>query len=347
MGRVLLLLLGLVIGVALALEGGLRVFREEQLGIPRDERLFYRHHPRLGWMPEPGSARELTGARRVHVTHNLEGFRDRDHGAKRRPRLLFVGDSYVWGYDVEASERFSDLLQARLAGVEVLNLGVSGYGTDQEYLLLQEALERYDPDWVVLVMGPNDTLDNRRNHVSGRTWKPWFALDGGELVPKGIPVPASLAYVQREHPILLSSFLVRAGVQAFLRLTGPVPQLQPDDPSEALVAAAGRLVRDHGAEFGLAWVGTRGLPDDVTRWLEGQVGPQAASLRFPVELCRREEIPCLDLSHDLTYPSHGWHWTPEGHREVAERLLPFLQDQGWLAETAGLLGPVRWIQSAP
>ena len=45
---------------------------------------------------------------------------------------MFVGDSFVWGYDVEASERFTELLRDEFPGIRIVNAGVNAYGTDQD-----------------------------------------------------------------------------------------------------------------------------------------------------------------------------------------------------------------------
>jgi lysophospholipase L1-like esterase len=48
--------------------------------------------------------------------------------------IVFLGDSFVWGLDSEADERFTELLKAKLPDYKVL-VAVAGFGTDQEYLL--------------------------------------------------------------------------------------------------------------------------------------------------------------------------------------------------------------------
>jgi lysophospholipase L1-like esterase len=324
--------------VALTVEAGLRLF-VPALALPQDERLAYQHDVVLGWRPEPGSQRSVSGSRQIHAAHNGRGFRDREHGEKRRPRLLFVGDSYVWGYDVEVDERFSDLLQRQWPELDVINLGVSGYGTDQEFLLLQTQLQVYEPDGVVLILSPNDSLDNTRNHVDGRYWKPYFVVENDALRLRGVPVPVSLAYRVRERPLLFSSYGLRAVIQAWARIRGEGARVAVPDPSEALLVAMADLVRSSGAEFAVGWVGVAGLPPEVRGWLEDRVGADAVSVRFPEALCRREAIPCLDLSDDRVYPSHGWHWTPEGHVGVAERIAGFLVELGWVTPV-GAMGSV-------
>jgi len=44
--------------------------------------------------------------------------------------------------------------------LEVLNFGVGGYGTAQEYVLLEAKAIRYQPDLVLLQFSPGDVMDN-------------------------------------------------------------------------------------------------------------------------------------------------------------------------------------------
>ena len=61
--------------------------------------------------------------------------------------MLFIGDSMVWCVDAEANERFTDVLRDRIANYTIVNAGVSGFGTDQEYLWLQRLWPRSSPRW--------------------------------------------------------------------------------------------------------------------------------------------------------------------------------------------------------
>ncbi len=79
------------------------------------------------------------------------------------PTIMFLGDSFVWGLDAEADERFTEPEKPRIADSKILAAGVSGYGTDQEYLLLKKLWPQVKPAVVVLIFGTdNDRLDNSR-----------------------------------------------------------------------------------------------------------------------------------------------------------------------------------------
>jgi lysophospholipase L1-like esterase len=77
--------------------------------------------------------------------------RDRRDGHRR---LLLLGDSFVFGYAVAASEMIGAFLERELAvdspGIEVLSAGAPGYGPVHELFLLRRLLCDVQPDVVVL-----------------------------------------------------------------------------------------------------------------------------------------------------------------------------------------------------
>jgi len=62
----------------------------------------------------------VTTARTIHARHNSLGFRDVEFEPDGRPVMLFIGDSFVWGVDAEAGERFTDLLRDRLPQFQIV-----------------------------------------------------------------------------------------------------------------------------------------------------------------------------------------------------------------------------------
>jgi len=134
---------------------------------------------------EPGARyRHKSADMTTYFEINGRGMRaDRDIPYQKRSglqRILSLGDSYTIGYEVDADATFSMVLEQvlRRAGydVEVLNAGVSGFSTAEEYLYLERELFRYDPDVVVLSFVGNDFVDNLRTDL--------FAVDSGKLSPK-------------------------------------------------------------------------------------------------------------------------------------------------------------------
>src|SRR5438874_2301276 len=177
-----------------ALEVVLRVadFRELREGVS-ERSLSYRYDAELGWAPIPNSSSVVTNARSIHAKHNSLGLRDEEFRLDAKPTILFLGDSFVWGLDAEADERFTDLLKPKIPDHKILAAGVSGYGTDQEYLLLKRLWPKVEPAVVVLIFcSQNDRLDNSTNRSYDYYRKPYFAAQpDGSVVLMGQPVPRS------------------------------------------------------------------------------------------------------------------------------------------------------------
>jgi len=123
---------------------------------------------------------------------NSAGFRDREHARAKPPgtlRIVVLGDSYSEALQVDLDQAFWSVLQRelnqcpRLQGrqVEVLNAGVSGYGTAQELLMLRHYLWDYDPDVVLLAFLSGNDVRNNSRQLDGDPTRPYFVLQDGEL----------------------------------------------------------------------------------------------------------------------------------------------------------------------
>lgn len=124
--------------------------------------------PELGWHHLPGSRTHWTEEGDGRVEINSLGYRDRlDRSAAKPPgayRVAVFGDSMTEGVQVNLDQTFCHRLEDALSKpgrpVEVLNLGVNGYGPVQELLLFRREAERLKPDLVALaVFLDNDVAD--------------------------------------------------------------------------------------------------------------------------------------------------------------------------------------------
>jgi hypothetical protein len=280
----------------------LRVLREGS----SERSLTYRYDPELGWAAVPNSSSVVTTARTIHAQHNSLGFRDVEVEQAARPKMLFIGDSFVWGVDAEAEERFTDLLRSRLSSHAVVNAGVSGYGTDQEYLLLQRIWPAIQPAVVVLIFcGDNDRLDNGTNIRYDGYQKPYFAvLPDGTLEVRGQPVPTSRQLYIKQDWLVRHLWLARVAAFAYVEIRHP--QVYVPDPTEKIVSKMREFVEAHGARL---VVGLQSSDEKLVRHLQA------------------EQIPFVAFDGAEAYSNlFGAHWTPAGHRLVAERLLRLLSE---------------------
>ena len=197
-----LLALASTVSALLVAEASLRVLRPQAQQVfllqSRNESergKFCIYDPTLGWTGKPNVDDTFDISDCHHRVHqNRYGFRGPAVELARTAtrRLVVLGDSFVWGLGVEDDELFTSLLARESSPpLEVVNLGVSGYGTDQELLLWQQLGRRFRPDVVLLVVTPwTDLYDNPYGERYGYQ-KPFFRWDDATaaLVLNNVPVP--------------------------------------------------------------------------------------------------------------------------------------------------------------
>ena len=127
-------------------------------------------HPILGWTLQPGARYTTYVPEPIRVVYNSRGWREHEHSRQTgwMPRIAVLGDSFIEAYSVKLDDAFSSRLE-RLAAksgwnAEVLNFGVGGYGTLQEYLAFTEIVRHYEPRLVLL--GFHLANDVRNNDLS-------------------------------------------------------------------------------------------------------------------------------------------------------------------------------------
>ena len=183
--KLLLLFIGFTIGAVVA-ELALRV-----AGYSYPE--FYQRDAILGVSLLPGAEGWYRKEGEAYVRINSDGLRDQEHSIAKPEgtfRIALVGDSYCEALPVSLEEAFWSVMGKKLEEcgafpakkIEVINFGVSGYGTAQELLTLREKVWKYSPDLVLLaVTTNNDITDNSR--VLKRTNEiPYFTYQGNQLV---------------------------------------------------------------------------------------------------------------------------------------------------------------------
>ena len=205
----LLLLLGSLLCGLLLLEGGLRLALLGSLDNPRPSSGLTQAHPTRGWALVPGAQ----GLRsdidyRVDVRINSQGLRDVEHTPTATPgvrRIVVLGDSFMEAYQVELEESLPRRLEAQLGSerVEVINLGVGGYGTAQESLALDEQGLRFAPDVVVLAFYADNDVHNNSQVLEGALWgehlkafgRPYAVQRGDTLSFSEPPLAAASAWI--------------------------------------------------------------------------------------------------------------------------------------------------------
>lgn len=374
-------LVGLGLGAGLLLaEVSVRTFNP-QIGVGWNPyameayRGIYRLHPIIGYemLPNIPEREDHYFESRYRFATNRIGLRDRDFDLKPSGyRILGLGDSFTFGLGVETSETYLKRLEVLLRraageGVEVINGGVSGYGTANEYFLLRERLIAYDPHLVVLgfYVG-NDLYDNvefeetkdfldesgyLRRHLAAEKPTSWWM---GTL-----PVPLKTWLRRYSHVYALGT----SRYQDLKIWLGIFPGIVLPRQIELHRVAEPAAVRDAWQRTGM-WLGrmaellnARGkdfvvvvIPTDYQVRAEKWRGlrrfyrlpAEGYSVNRPQEvlrdLCRRRGLKCLDLLPALRAEDgrrgplyyQMVHWNAAGHGLAAELLAEYLISGGFV-----------------
>jgi lysophospholipase L1-like esterase len=113
----------------------------------------------VGWLYKPFALTDTARNSGTYVASSL-GLRNAELGEKNKARVVFLGDSFTWGWGVPNGVRFTDALERAYPHYQIVNAGINGYSTVQETLLLKKYHQVFQPDLVVLQMFHNDFIEN-------------------------------------------------------------------------------------------------------------------------------------------------------------------------------------------
>ncbi|MCA1629134.1 MAG: SGNH/GDSL hydrolase family protein [Acidobacteria bacterium] len=153
---------------------------------------FYTTDDSRGYRLQPGMRGWYRKEGESYVQINSDGLRDREHSRRKPPdtfRVALLGDSYAEALQVPADAAFWRVLEANLRAcpavggreVEVINFGVSGYGTAQELLTLRGKVWDYAPDLVMLAVTTNNDITDNSRALKRTDEVPYFVFRDGRL----------------------------------------------------------------------------------------------------------------------------------------------------------------------
>lgn len=292
-------------------EAGARLLVARQLQAAPAGPPLSRFDPELGWSNVPGTRRQITRDEYdVTLVINSHGLRgpERDYRVPAGVRrTLLLGDSFAEGYYADEPRTFRAVLEQVLDGPcgrhEVINGGVQGYSTDQEYLFYRAEGRKYGARLVLLLFYSNDLLYNTSPVGSGGEAKPYFDLAAdGALVRRNQPVPLvdDPERGNRQNPRLagprpwrgsmalrlLSNRTVESSprLHAALATLGLVEPAPADPPREFWPFGPG-----HEREVEDMWARTRALLQALKRDVEAD-GARLAVVYVPVRFEVNPEV---------------------------------------------------------
>ena len=203
LSKLVLIILGFLFGVGIA-EISLRI---AGYSYPA----FYQLDDVRGYALRPGAEGWYRKEGRSYVRINSDGLRDQEHSVTKPPntlRIALLGDSYPEALAVPIDQAFWSVMNVKLqecdaaAGkaIEVINFGVSGYGTAQELLTLREKVWKYSPDVVMLAVTTNNDLTDNSRALKRVDDIPYFVYRDNQLALDN-SFQSSPAFVQRQSYI--------------------------------------------------------------------------------------------------------------------------------------------------
>jgi hypothetical protein len=232
------------------------------------------------------------------------------------PRIAFAGDSFTFGTGVEFADTFAARAAAAL-GARVENRGMPGFGVDQMWRTVERVVLAEDaPDLLVVAF----ILDDFERSLTGFReqegfGKPMYRLDDGRLVRRTAaedPGPLVRWLERRSRLWTASKGLMRRlgelhGIGEWWELNSAF--------LDAIVAAA----RASATKVAIVFIPIR------RRWRPFAALDNHLRQEAP-------DVPLLDLGVAWSEPPPGafyeldGHLTAEGHRLVAEALVPVIRE---------------------
>jgi lysophospholipase L1-like esterase len=351
-GRLMLVLLGIVIGLGTA-EGALRVLA--LVHPPEDLRGLHEARPDRPWLfgLRPGAEGRVRHTGDVRYAINADGFRDQLRPQAKPPgtfRIVVMGDSIAFGYGVSLEHSFAKRLEQGLTArapaqpIEVLSLGVNGYNPYTEAALFADVGVRYHPDLVLVEFCIND-LNDPTMHFDTQT-----VLQLGNVPDLAFPDPARRK--TPETPSLAARACARSRLCSFVldHLTTP--------SRDGETIAAGLKSHDDPSAGELSWLRERYA--DMAR-TAGAVGARFAVIVFPYSTQVDGSVPdtvgrriaavgdeagwsTIDLLPAFLQSKRDgagrlfidlWHPNDAGHRVAADALVSELTCRGLVPVPAG------------
>ena len=308
---------------------------------------------REGWFFLIGCDEFLT-----YIKINSKGLRDVEHSYEKPPdrkRILLLGDSFIEGLQVDLEKILARRLERKLSekgyDVEVINAGMSGYGTDQEVLFYELEGYKYDPDIVILfLLVGNDLTD-----VLNKKLKPYFEMENETLVIKNYPTSYTQSSFYKVKEFIRKNILYHFRTWFFLTDTLNIIirgkylgkkrdrfEVYKNDYSyswrivELLVLRLRRELEEKNKTLIFVYI-----PSDVE--LINNVTDLNLSehrVRF-LNFCKNENLSCIDLFPYLKkyyretsifpyFTKCDRHWNEYGHEIAAEIIKDYLIENQYL-----------------
>lgn len=315
------------------MEGGTRAFFWVKNKIEVRERNFSQY---LGWesVANVSKKHSMKGYGEIIFSTQEYGFRRFGDTKTNKTKVFVIGDSFTFAHSVSDGNTYYRYLEKHNDNVEVFAYGGSGYGSLQEFMILDQYFDEISPDIVLWQFCSNDFINNSHELESisfannNQMTRPYYR--NGSIVwlfPKQYG-----GWLDKliQSSYLLRLFNIRLNTLAAEKKESIERKLSPDHPLFRKSAKTTSEIMGFARER-IGDIPMLAFLVDASTWMESTIRDicEAHSIDFIRGI--PEAVAEAKKSGTIVDGSpYNTHWNGAGHAIAGERILHHLNDKGHL-----------------
>jgi hypothetical protein len=299
---------------------------------------------KLGWRATEGYSNknyknESSTSNYQKITTNENGFRYFGNTQSSNIKIFIIGDSFSQATNVSDDKTYYAIMAHQLPKTEVFAYGCGGYGSLQEFMILDEFLEKIKPQIIILQYCSNDFINNdfeleRKSYKNNNgVLRPYLNMQGKifyknpnhlYFIPEFLLENSRfINYINLRVNKLLSYINRNKGIENEIMEVGPShPEFKRS--TEITKKILGMLKERSNKTPVLTFCADAPQPfyDEFKR-ISGQKGLSIID-GIPQAIRKYEEQGIVVRGED------GAHWNDMGHQIVASYIIDYLKNHNYL-----------------
>jgi hypothetical protein len=278
--------------------------------------------------------------RRANAEYFEYGFKRWGDVRTQKTKMLIIGDSFTDINCVSNGEEWYSYLERKFKNLELFVFGGGGYGTLQEFMILDDFIDIIKPQIILIQFSPNDfwnnlyALDIKFYPYNNHAYRPYW--ESGKIVYR-LPMPFSTL---RRYSFMADRILARYDRFARDRAVKNLRAYAGQKDSKTLHASEGEKAE------------TRKLEKEafaVTNEIYGMIRRRAGETipiylfniqdtPYAEDICKTNRITCIpgiegefDAKEKEGFPVkvvNDGHWNRLGNELVGQKLVEYFEKEG-------------------
>jgi hypothetical protein len=143
----------------------------------------------VGWQARENIhwKKEIDGYGEIEFSTSKYGFRVFGNIDTNKFKIFVIGDSYTHGTTVSDGNTYYDYLRKNHDNIEIFAYGAGGYGSLQEYMILNKYFDMIKPDMILWQFCSNDIINNSfeleslSNINNSHNTRPYYDYEIGQI----------------------------------------------------------------------------------------------------------------------------------------------------------------------